>query len=309
MPPSRRIVHRSEKPSIPDLLPSWVRSLRASNRADKTIKAYTEAAQQLAAFLDSRGRPASVTSISRADVEAFITHLLETRSASTAATRYRGLQQLFNWLVEEEEIPTSPMERMRPPKQVERVVPVVEDEYLAQLFKVCDKSGFENRRDYALFALLLTTGLRRAEASGMQLGDVHLDRAYVRVMGKGRRERHVPLTAKVVRALDRYERVRARHGNADLEAYWLGAKGPLTDSGMAQILARRCDEARIPRFTLHQFRHTFTSAMLAAGAQEGEVMRLTGWSSPQMLERYGRATAAARARDTHRRISPGDRFL
>jgi integrase/recombinase XerC len=91
-------------PDMARFLRSWVRHLAAANRSAKTIKTYTDAAAQLADYLAAKGRPTDPTDIERGDVEAFIAHLLATRSASTAATRYRGLQQLFKWRVEEGEL-------------------------------------------------------------------------------------------------------------------------------------------------------------------------------------------------------------
>ena len=70
----------------------------------------------------------------------------------------------------------------------------------------------------------------------------------------------------------------------------------MTASGLAEVLRRRCDEAKVPRLHWHQLRHTGAHVFLAAGGSEGDAMRLFGWRSRQMLTRYGASAAHERAR-------------
>src|SRR4051794_33639404 len=100
---------------LPVLLKSFERHLRATNKAPRTITKYTLAGRQLARFLADNDMPTNVAEIRRRDVEAYISHLLDTFTPGTAVTRYQDLQQLFRWLVDEEEIDVSPMVKMSPP--------------------------------------------------------------------------------------------------------------------------------------------------------------------------------------------------
>jgi hypothetical protein len=99
----------------PALLPSWQRSLRAARRSPRTVQSYAEAAERFSDFLLRRGMPTAVDSIRREHVEAFIEELDARFKPATVGVRFRSLQQLFKWLLEEGEITSNPMERMRSP--------------------------------------------------------------------------------------------------------------------------------------------------------------------------------------------------
>lgn len=291
---------------LADNITSFRRHLQASNLAPRTIQLYVQHAEDMASFLEERGMPLAVASLTREHVEEHIADLLGRGTAANAAIHYRSLQQFFRWCVDEGEVSASPMAKMRLPKVPEPMTPVVSERELKALLGTCSRArDFDSRRDYAIMCLLLDTGMRRGELVGIALADLDLDGRLVKVLGKGRRERRVPISGETVKALDRYLRARKEHPKADgSDALWLGRYGPMGGTGIYQMLKRRSSEAGIERVHPHQWRHTFASLWLHKGGQETDLMRIAGWKSRSMLERYGAAAADMRARDAHARLNP-----
>ena len=241
--------------------------------------------------------------------------MLEQWKSATALNRYRGVFRFFQYLIEVDRITTSPMAKMRPPRVEEMEVPIVRDDALRKLIQSCDGKGFRERRDRALILALLDTGLRAGELCSVKLAPdadldswFDLDQGVFVIMGKRRRQRHVPLGGKARKALDVYLFVRAEHRQADNPYLWLGERGPIHQSGLYQIIERRCELAGIPRVHPHQFRHTFAHKMQASNINDADLMYLAGWRTRDMLTRYGASAAAERAVEAHRRSSPVDKL-
>lgn len=287
---------------------SFGRWLRFGNKSDKTITIYVAAATKLAAWLAER----DVTDWADArpqHVQEFIIGVLETRSAGYANNLFRALQQFAKWFAIEEEQPNV-MAGMKPPMLPEQETPVLREEHLRALLKSCEGREFIQRRDAAIIYLFLDSGIRRAELANLRVAELDLDYREVTVLGKGRRTRTVAFGRKAAWALDRYLTERGKHRQAELEQLWLGekGKGPMTGSGIFQMIQRRGERVGVPGLHPHIMRHTWAHLMKAANMSDDEIMKNAGWRSPQMLARYAASTASERARESAKRLAPGDRL-
>jgi site-specific recombinase XerD len=280
------------------MIASFELHLRAEKKSPKTIRTYVEAAQWMAASYLVPAGISDWSEVTARHVQEWTVTLLGRYSDCYANNQFRALQQFFKWHATEDpdEPRPNPVIGLKPPKVGDKLVAVFTEDELAALLATCKGGGFQSRRDYAVISLFKDAGVRLSELAGLAVTDVSPASREAVVTGKGDKQRTVRFTYDTSRALDRYLRERAKHRLARVPALWLGVRGgPMTASGIYQVIERRGREAGV-EVNPHKFRHHFSHTFLDRGGAEGDLMELNGWSSPQMLARYGRSARSARAR-------------
>ena len=284
--------------------------LAAEGKAARTVQGYTGAVHWFAAgYLLGQAGKTSWEQVDAQDIQEWMVQLLHRYSGAYASIQFRALRQFFKWRAAEEQLP-DPMARLRAPKVTVPEVPVFTSVELSELGNACRGSTFAQRRDAAIIAVFTATGIRLAELAGIRYhpddparSDLDLQAREIRIAGKGGTARTVRIGHQAARSLDRYLRARARHAQAHRPQLWLGAgnRGPLTATGIYQIVARRGRQCGVTAYP-HRFRHHFSHTWLDRGGAERDLMELNGWTSPQMLTRYGASARGARARRSYDRI-------
>lgn len=317
-----RSVARLRQDSVPlaAMLDSWLLALASESKSAHTIESYERSVR---ALITHAGQQAT-TAITAGDVRAFLAWDLDRpgvngrpRSAASVAVNYRNLRVFFGWLAAEEPslMPVSPMARIGQLQVPRSHKPPLAEADLKALLAVTSGQLLDDRRDHAIMRVLIDTGMRVSGLAGLQYvagdaerSDVHLGQRLLVIRLKGGDRISVPVGRKTVAAIDRYLRGRPRHPKADLPWLWLGPKGQFTAWGIRQMLTRRGDQAGISGVYPHRFRRTFAHEWLGSGGTEGDLMKITGWKTRDMIGVYADELGAERARDAHARLSPGDRY-
>lgn len=226
-------------------------------------------------------------------------------SLQTVRGYVRAMKAFFHWCSEEELLEVNPALRLVQPKAPAFLVTTFTMHHLRAMLAACDQSEPLGFRNYVLLLLLLDTGMRVSEVCGLRVADVH-DR-YLRVMGKGRKEREVGMHPEVGKLLWKYiHKYRAPLQPKD-ERVFIGRKGkPLEMSGVEEIfkqLQQRCGLEGV-RVSPHTFRHTFAKMYMEQGGEVFKLSREMGHSTVQVTESYLKDFRSTQARQDHTVFSP-----
>ena len=313
-----------------DLWHDFRRSLKRRNRSDATVKVYRASWESFWSWALDHGEATDPSDVDHRMVNRWTDHMLSEPAkrngravmttdpetgepvprmlaASTRRIRFVNLRPFFGWWAKEFDA-DNPFDRADSPSNTRPTpIPVVEIDDVRRLLSTSTSKDFLDMRDAALIRTLFDTGCRLGELVGLEVADWDRRNDFLTLRGKTG-TRVVPISASTGEALARYLRVRKAHPKAELPSLWIGPKGRLGDSGIAQLLNRRCEAAGIAHVNPHRFRHGWAHQFRAEGGSEGDLMYLAGWKSTAMAHRYGNSAAAERAQDSARTLSLGDRL-
>ncbi|HLW03113.1 MAG TPA: tyrosine-type recombinase/integrase [Ktedonobacterales bacterium] len=307
-----------------EVLNQFLLDCEVRGRSLQTISWYKQRLGLFAQMIDQEQKVTELEEVQISHLRQFIQYLLASKadahhpnkpaqehalSVLTVRGYVRALKVFFVWCVDEDLLSTNPATRLRQPKAPVFLVPTFSPEHINALLVACDQKTPLGFRNYVLLLLLLDTGMRVPELCGLRLADVH-DR-YVKVFGKGRKEREIGIHPEVSKLLWKYLHKYRKPASSDEPNVFLNRTGgPLKVSGVEEIfkeLKQKCGLEGV-RVSPHTFRHTFARMYLEQGGEVFKLSREMGHSTIQVTETYLKDFRSTEARREHTVFSPISRI-
>jgi len=296
---------------------------RAEGKSPKTISWYSANLKSFRNYIKSRHLPDSLDTIDTKLLREYVLYLMkrtrynghpytpaktELLSSATIHGHVRTLRAFFNWLVVEGLAQNNPAKDLKPPKVSRKVVSTLSDEEIGAILNTFSISP-SDARNQTLFMLLIDTGLRISELVNLKMDDVHMDEGYLKVMGKGKKERIVPIGNNAQRALQRYLfRFRPKPTNPVTNNVFLSISSqPLTENSMKLMFTRLAKRSGVCRLHAHLCRHTFATRFLINGGDVFSLQQILGHSTLEMVRHYVNL-ASSHIAIQHQKFSPLDRL-
>ncbi len=267
-----------------------------------TLRNYLSDLGQFLEFLRGRheGRIPRPAEVDLADIRAFLVERFPVNRKASLARKLAALRTCFAFAVREGICEANPADLVATPKAEKRLPEVLSLDEVQALLDAPLEADLMAPRDRAMLELLYASGLRAAELTGLDTGDVTFETGYVRVMGKGRKERVVPFGERARQALEAYWPLRAElrrrclRGPDEGDAVFLNHRGGrLTPRSLARALDRRIQGLAILRKVHpHVLRHSFATHLLDRGADLRSIQELLGHASLSTTQRYTHVTTA-----------------
>jgi len=319
-----QIAVEQEAKSLSEFIDYYEICNRAEDKSPKTVAWYSANLRSFHNYLKSRHLPDTLDNIDIKVLRQYVLYLLkknkyhghpitpekpETLSAATVHGHVRTLRAFFSWLVAEGLIETSPARDLKPPKVCRKVVSTLSDQEIKAILAVLALVNSSNIRNQTIFMLLLDTGLRMGELINLKMDDVHMNDGLLKVMGKGKKERIVPMGSNAQRALQRYLfRYRPRPFHSGIDNVFLSVLGkPLTENSIKLIFSRLAKKSGVARLHAHLCRHTFATRFLINGGDVFTLQQILGHSTLEMVRHYV-SIAANHVAIQHQKFSPLDRL-
>lgn len=265
--------------------------LRAErNASPRTLEAYGRDLGQFFGFIEEwlGGRPA-LGAIDHLLIRSYLSDLQGRHySRRSIARKMAALRSFFKYLCREEILEHSPMLGVSTPRLEKKLPAFLYTNEVETLLAQPDTATPRGLRDRAILEMIYGCGLRASEVVGLNLGDLDFEAEYVRVFGKGSKEREVPFGTEALRAMSQYLKIRRPPPGVKEKAVFLNkAGGRLSDRGLRRLLQKYLRQTAIARrITPHALRHSMATHMLENGADLRTIQELLGHASVSTTQIY-----------------------
>ncbi len=272
-----------------NVVAKYVRYLKLErNYSANTLEAYQRDLQKLLDYLPDN---MSVKDVQLEDLQEFSASLHDIGIGTTSQCRIlSGIRSFFAYLQLDGHRPDNPCELLESPRLGEHLPEVLSSHEVDMLEDSIDLSKWEGHRNRAIIEVLFSCGLRVSELVNLRLSDVYSDEQYLRVMGKGAKERLVPISGKALRELTMwfYDRNLMRIKPGEEDYVFLNRRGAhLTRTMILIMIKRQAIEAGITKtISPHTLRHSFATSLLEGGADLRAIQAMLGHESIETTEIY-----------------------
>ncbi len=277
----------SEKLENPKLhLIAFIAHLKEIRRySPHTLRAYEQDIKQ---FLEHN--KTMKLSVNRDGVRAFVSSVfLKSHSKATVSRKIYSLKSFFSYLIKMKVILKNPADQIPLPKEQRHLPSIISELDINRFLDNFPNNTFLDYRDRTIFELLYASGIRISELTGLTLDQIHFSSGLMRILGKGKKERLVPLHEKSLQNLKQYLIQRNTHSLPEEDALFINNRGGrLSSRSVERILIKRffdiTGSAR-PVFP-HLFRHSFATHLLQRGANLRMIQELLGHSHLSTTQKY-----------------------
>lgn len=265
------------------------------NSSDYTIKSYSEDLHSLADFLaddEDVPEPAQITPL---DLRGYVAALHEAGYAkSSISRRLASLRSFFRFAQREGIVDSNPAKPLKNPRPERKLPHFLTTKEIGRLLQAPPKDDSMALRDRAIFEVLYSAGLRVSELVGINDSDLDLEDGYVRVAGKGKRERLAPLGSFAIKAIRRWKRQREVQGHPKDKPLFVNKFGKrITTRSIGRMIEKYIKLTGLDKRTSpHTLRHSFATHLLDAGADIRSVQELLGHKSLVTTQIYTHVSTA-----------------
>ena len=261
--------------------------LENKNFSAHTIRGYRADLNDFLLFCKQRGWN-DLSALTPARIRQFLASIQTGKdpARNTVLRKIAALRSLASYLMTQGKLPSNPFKLLPAPKRQKILPKFLTEPETNRLLETSAQSKKFAPRDKALFELMYSSGLRRSEVTGLKIKDVNYFNGVVKVLGKGNKERLVPVTDAALQAIKDYLACRA-HPQPE-EALFLNNHGkPLTGDGLAYIFKNTAISAHLARkVTPHSLRHSFATHLLNNGCDLRSLQEMLGHSSLAATQVY-----------------------